>query len=144
MCKSVLPTLPYLQTSVFSIPFAFLKDYSLLAKTIFVQKRKKQVHAVPLPFNKVFPLSGFMLLVPQNILFCLSSGSSPASLSPSDQAVVYKNKQAGEEWSIFVSHYFKNITELLCKTISILTSTPKTVDVLQISYHNSFQSHNYG
>lgn len=30
---------------------------------------------------------------------------------------------------IFVSHYFKNITELLCKTISILTSTPKTVDV---------------
>lgn len=71
-----------------------------------------------------------MLLVPQNTLFCLSPGSSPASLSPSDQAVVYKNKQAGEEWSILVSHYFKNITELLCKTISILTSTPKTVDVL--------------
>jgi len=56
--------------------------------------------------------------------FCLFLCFSP---SPSDEAAVYKNMQERNS-GIFVSHYFKNITKLLCKTIPILTSTPKTVD----------------
>lgn len=49
------------------------------------------------------------------------------SASLSDQAAVYKNMQE-RKGGIFVSHYLKNITKLLCKTISIFISTPKTVD----------------
>lgn len=65
------------------------------------------------------------------IAFCLFLCFSP---SPSDQAAVYKNMQERNGGNS-VSHCLKHITKLLCKTISILTSTPKTVDAFQISYH---------
>lgn len=76
----------------------------------------------------IFPLSGFIAVVPQNILCCLYTSSCPASFTPSDDSLLIKISRQERDCGIFLSHYLKNITDWLCKTISVLIGIPKTAD----------------